>query len=295
MTVEREIAHAKINLTLEVLGLRADGYHEIRSVMQTLTLSDELTLTLHTGKPWTLSCVWADDAAACKLPEDGSNLVWRAAELFVQHTGFDPGGLGMHLLKRIPAQAGLGGGSADAAAALRALNRAAGFPLSTEELCALAARVGCDIPFCVAGGTAYVTGRGETIRRLPDAPELAFVLCKPQFCVSTAELYRAIDASPAAPCDESGAMIDALAARDAARVGGALANDFEPLVAARQPVVEHLRRELIASGACGARLTGTGSVVYGVFADDAPAQSAAAHLRAEGFWTVAVRTAGTNV
>ncbi len=183
----REGAFAKINLTLDVLGKRPDGYHDIQSVMQTISIRDDVEVEVGTAKPWTLSCDKED------VPQDSSNLAWKAAEMFCRAAKRDPEGVAIRITKRIPTQAGLGGGSADAAAVLRALNRHYDYPFSIYALAELGAEVGSDVPFCTLGGTVLCQGRGERLRKLPDLPETLFVVCKPDFPVSTPELYRRLD------------------------------------------------------------------------------------------------------
>ena len=187
MTTLYEGAYAKVNLTLDVLGKREDGYHDLKSVMQTLSIRDDVEIDIGTGRPWTLKCTMEG------IPCDERNLAWKAARVFFDTVHKDPDGLEIRITKRIPMEAGLGGGSADAAAVLRALNRHYGSPLSILALAELGAQVGSDVPFCVVCGTAMVEGRGERLRKLPDMPDCVFVVCKPEFSVSTPELYRKID------------------------------------------------------------------------------------------------------
>ena len=182
-----EGAYAKLNLTLDVLGKRPDGYHDIKSVMQTISLRDDIQIDLETGEPWHITCDMEG------VPTDETNLCWKAAKLFFDTIKKEPNGLHITITKRIPMQAGLGGGSADAAAVLRALNRHYHAPLSLPALAELGGAIGSDVPFCVLCGTAVAEGRGERIRKLPDMPDCIFVICKPDFSVSTPELYAAID------------------------------------------------------------------------------------------------------
>ena len=171
MTTIFEPAYAKVNLTLDVLGKRPDGYHDLQSVMQTISLRDDIEIDVGTGKPWKLLCSRED------IPCDERNLAWKAAKVYCEAMNKDPDGLEIRITKRIPSQAGLGGGSADAAAVLRALNEHYGNPLSIMALAELGAQVGSDVPFCVVGGTAMVEGRGERIRMLPAMPDCVFVKC----------------------------------------------------------------------------------------------------------------------
>ena len=173
MTTLTEGAFAKINLTLDVLDRREDGYHDIRSILQTVALRDDIELLLDTGTGWHIECETAG------IPLDETNLAWRAARVFFDTFGGEPDGLTIRITKRIPSGAGLGGGSADAAAVLRALNRWKDYPLSVYALCELGAQIGSDVPFCVLCGTALAEGRGERLTKLPDTPEMFTVICKP--------------------------------------------------------------------------------------------------------------------
>lgn len=159
MTTLYEGAFAKVNLTLDVLGKRPDGYHDLQSVMQTISIRDDVEIDVGTGKPWTLSC------SAEGIPTDERNLAFKAARVFCDSTGKDPEGISIRITKRIPSGAGLGGGSADAAAVLRALNRHYGEPLSILALAELGSQVGSDVPFCTLTGTAMVEGRGSACVR----------------------------------------------------------------------------------------------------------------------------------
>ena len=253
-----ELAPAKLNLTLEVGEKRADGYHDLQSVMSCAALYDEITLESGVGDGITMDCDCP--ALAC----DETNLCVRAARLFYAGTGIGCDGLRISLKKRIPMQAGLGGGSADAAAVLRALNRHYGEPLSVFALAELGAQVGSDVPFCVLCGTAMVEGRGEKLRRLPDLPECVFVVCKPEFSVSTPELYKKIDSVAIAKHPDNMAMESAILAGDLNKIADLIYNVFDPIV-----VSEHLEMNYIKSicnsyGALGMQMTGSGSAVYAI-------------------------------
>ena len=269
-----ESAFAKLNLTLDVLRKRPDGYHDIRSVEQTISLRDDVVVNLGTNAPWALHCyrerMDADNAEETVLdtegyPQDADNLAWRAAEAFFLRTDLDPEGLEIFINKRIPMQAGLGGGSADAAAVLRALNRHYGAPLSIGALSELGFSIGADVPFCVMCGTALVEGRGERITKLPDVPEIFFVVCKPDFSISTPELYRAIDGEFIEKRPDHKAMIANLQKGDLLGVGGSLRNVFEPLVMKEHFDVNYIKSMMFTYGAYGAQMTGSGSAVFGVY------------------------------
>ena len=258
MTTLYEGAFAKVNLTLDVLGKRPDGYHDLQSVMQTISIRDDVELDIDTGKPWTLSC------SAEGIPEDDRNLAWKAAKVFCDKLGKDPNGLSIRITKRIPSGAGLGGGSADAAAVLRALNRFYNSPLSVFALAELGAQVGSDVPFCTLTGTAMVEGRGERLRPLPPMPDCTFVVCKPDFSVSTPELYRKLDtvAIPVRPNNR--AMESALVAGDMQAVADQVYNVFDPVVTAEHLELNYIKSICNSYGSLGQQMTGSGSAVFAI-------------------------------
>lgn len=273
-----ETAPAKLNLTLDVTGRRPDGYHEIASVEQTVSLYDDVEVCTETGGT---SVFCTAQSGENGLPQNEENLAWKAAELFFRETGVHANGFAIRIFKRIPSQAGMGGGSADAAAVLRALNRLCGEPADTAQLCRIGGLVGADVPFCIVGGACEVRGIGERVRPLPPAPKLHFVICKPPFPVSTPELYRKIDEMPILRHPDTAAMCEALQKNDASAVGALLENVFEPLVAQEHPEIEAIRRELLSLGALGARMTGSGSAVFGIFSSEKSAQNALLHIKTQ--------------
>ena len=256
MTTLYEGAFAKLNLTLDVLGKRPDGYHDIKSVMQAISLRDDIEIDIGTGKPWKLLCDKEN------IPTDESNLAWKAAKLFFDTTGKDPDGIEIRITKRIPAQAGLGGGSADAAAVLRALNRHYDAPFSLPALAELGGQIGSDIPFCVLCGTAMAEGRGEKLRPLPNVPDCIFVVCKPDFSVSTPALYAKIDEKAIAQRPDHRAMESALLAGDLGAVAQNLCNVFDPIVTEDHLELNYIKSIFNSYGAVGYQMTGSGSAVY---------------------------------
>lgn len=272
MICERR-AYGKVNLTLDVLGLRPDGYHEMRMVMQTVSLYDTVTVRRGTGQPWQLCC------SAVDLPCGPENLAWKAATAFYEATGLADGGLEIAIEKRIPVQAGMAGGSADAAAVLHCLNVLHGAPLDTAALCRIGERVGSDVPFCVLGGTALAEGRGERLTPLPTMPHGYFVLCRPDFAISTPALFRALDGTAIAVRPDTKAVMAALARGDMEALGAQMCNVFQPLVLAQYPAAVQIPETLRACGALGACMTGTGSVFYGLFSEKKAAAHAVAVLR----------------
>lgn len=259
MTTLQENAYAKLNLTLDVLGKRDDGYHELETVMQQITLYDEIEIDVQTGEDWKLECDWDE------VPTDSSNLAWRAVGVFYRHIGKDPQGISIRITKRIPMQAGLGGGSADAAAVLRALNRHEGEPLTQAELVQLAAKIGSDVPFCVQGGTALVKGRGELVEALPDMPQCFYCIAKPDFSISTPALFAEVDQEQSLWHPDTQTMLQALERQDLLHVAGSVGNTMEPLVASKHSQIQQIKQTMLDCGALGAAMTGSGSAVFGVF------------------------------
>ncbi len=273
-------APAKINLTLEVLGRRPDGYHALRSVMQTLELHD--TLELHPAPELGFDC----DAPEL-TGED--NLVVRAARLLRAATGY-AGGAAIALRKRIPVQAGLGGGSSDAAAALAGLNRLWGTGLPLGRLAELGAALGSDVPFFFAAPTALVSGRGEVVEPLPPLPRVWVVLYRPPLGVSTARIFAAM--TPAQYGD--GAATERLLA--ALRAGlpaeqWPLSNGLQATVTALYPEVAAALERLRAAGAPAPLMTGSGSTVYALFSDEGAARRVRDRLAGAGHHAILTRTA----
>lgn len=258
MTTLYEGAYAKLNLTLDVLGKREDGYHNIKSIMQTISIQDDVEIDVGTGEPWTLECSQEG------IPTDERNLAWKAAKVYCDGLKKDPNGLTIRITKRIPSGAGMGGGSADAAAVLRALNRHYGSPLSILALAELGAQVGSDVPFCVLCGTAMCEGRGELLRKLPDMPDCVFVVCKPEFSVSTPELYKKIDQVAIPKHPDHMAMESALLAGDVAKVADLIYNVFDPVVTADHLEINYIKSICNSYGALGMQMTGSGSAVYAI-------------------------------
>lgn len=256
MTTLFEGAFAKLNLTLDVLGKRDDSYHDLKSVMQTISVRDDIEIDVGTGKPWRLLC---DNE---RIPCDERNLAWKAAKIYLDTVGKDPDGLEIRITKRIPSQAGMGGGSADAAAVLRALNRHYDYPLSIAALAELGAAVGSDVPFCVLGGTAVAEGRGERLRKLPDIPECIFVICKPDFSVSTPELYAKLDETVIGKRPDHAAMEKAILSGDVAEIAQNLYNVFDPVVTAEHLELNYIKSIFNSYGSIGQQMTGSGSAVF---------------------------------
>ncbi len=272
MVIE-EKAYAKINLFLDVLGKRKDGYHDIRSVMHAVDLCDEVILSF---SPADYACVTLQVEGGENLGDPMQNLAYLAAERFMEKTDFTAAVM-ITLKKRIPAGAGLGGGSSDAAAVLRAMNLAAGKPLSAEELCALGAELGADVPFCILGGTRLCTGRGEKMQEFAlDTAGLFFVIAKPKKkSVATPLAYRALDEAFNDFKDDNWEWHNALFSFFTEEPLSSLYNVFESTVLPTCMEASELRTKLIAGGAVGSVMSGSGTAVFGIFTDKEKAETAA--------------------
>jgi 4-diphosphocytidyl-2-C-methyl-D-erythritol kinase len=266
-------AHAKLNLTLDVLGRRPDGYHDLRMVMQSVALADVLTLE-ESG----------DGELRVRtnlhfLPNNEKNLAAQAALRWWEARGQVPRGLEITIEKSVPVCAGMAGGSSDAAAVLRALNQMEGAPLSPRELAKIGERVGSDVPYCILGGTALAEGRGEILTPLPPLPRCWAVLCKPEFSISTPALFAKIDSVRLRCRPDTQGVIAALEAGDLHGVARRMYNVFEDALPERQRArVNDIKNVLIQCGALGASMSGTGPTAFGLFDDEGLAREARERL-----------------
>jgi 4-diphosphocytidyl-2-C-methyl-D-erythritol kinase len=284
-------AFAKINLTLRVLGAREDGYHTLRTVFQSLALHDTLTFQAEPGA-FRIGC----DDPAC--PTDRSNLVWRAAEAVWGATGRRgrPRDVAVRIAKRIPLQSGMGGGSSDAASAIRGLAALWRVDLPRERRQAIAARLGADVPFFLDGGTALGLDRGDLLFPLLDQPLTWVTLAIPSFSVSTKEAYEWFDqaARSAGMTRHRGVQglrhtRDVPLARLRALPESEWGNDLEQPVARRHPEIARLSASFRAHGALYAAMSGSGSTVFGLFLSRATAEAAARALARRGYRTLVTR------
>lgn len=279
-------APAKINLHLRILGLRPDGFHEVRTLLQSIDLHDTLTFRGRPG-PLTVAC------RAAQVPPGRGNLVWTAACALWEAFGRrgEPSGVAITIRKRIPPAAGLAGGSSDAAAALRGLCAAWQLPMAAPRLRAVAAEIGSDVPYFLAGGAALAAGRGERIRRVADIDPLWVLLARPAFGVVTADAYRWFDA------DAAGGSLprpDVALPAGWRRTWRGLANDLEPAVARRHPDIGAMVAGLQNTGALLAAMTGSGSVVYALYRERRVAEAARRSVRRRGWRTTMARTIGRS-
>ena len=267
-------AYAKLNLTLDVIARREDGYHDLRMVMQTVDLADTLTLTEEEQEGVRVR------TNLRYLPGDERNLAAIAAKKFWEVNACNGKGLAIDLRKIIPVCAGMGGGSSDAAAVLRALNELYGLNLSVQRLAEIGEQVGSDVPYCVLGGTALAEGRGERLTALSPLPDCHIVICKPAFPISTPELFRCIDCRKIRCRPDTEGIIAALHSGDLAGVARRLYNVFEDVLTDRRGTeIAEIKNELISSGALGAAMSGTGPTVFGIFDDEEKAKGAFLSLK----------------
>ncbi len=270
------LAPAKINLYLNVCARRADGYHDIESVMQTVTLFDRIEVTKHPFSGKNEIRLFCSDG---RLAADETNLIHRAAVAFFAAAEIREYNVSFALEKKIPMQAGLGGGSSDAAATVLALDHLYRTSMSLEKMCEIGTRLGADVPFCLKKGTVYATGIGEVMESAPPMPDCAFVIAMPKGKgISTAAAYRAIDALPS---DAEAVRFDdfkkALSACDPEKIGKLLYNRFE-LVTPEETGCAALRQTLLETGALGARMSGSGTAVFAIYPHIGAAKKAKAML-----------------
>lgn len=255
-----EKAYAKINLTLDIVGKREDGYHDIKTVMQTVSLCDILeveqnivdTISITTDKRY--------------IPTDKRNLIYKACEHFFEATGIKSG-VKINLIKHIPVAAGLAGGSSDAAATLRVLNRLFKTGLSDEKLCEIGAAFGADIPFCIKGGTALCEGIGEIITQLKPLPKMNLVISIGGEGMSTLAMYAEIDNKKELKKIDTDSMLHAIHESKTTEIIAKIGNVFEEICSEKRPFVTQIKKQMLENGALGAVMSGSGPSVYGFFPD----------------------------
>lgn len=278
-------ANAKLNLTLDVLGKREDGYHDLKMMMQSIDLYDVLTMEKNDAEELR---VWTDLSF---LPNGEKNLAAIAARRFWDAMGCPHKGLDISIEKHIPVCAGMAGGSTDAAAVLRGLNQLEGEPFSLTELAKIGEGVGSDVPYCVLGCTALAEGRGEVLTPLPALPPCWVVVCKPDFPVSTPELFHRIDSVRLRRRPDTEGALEALKAGDLAGVARRMYNVFEDALPERQRArVADIKHVLIQCGALGANMSGSGPTAFGLFEERKQAEDAFHQLNRKGQSTFLVHT-----
>ncbi len=277
-----EQARAKINLHLDVTGILSNGFHAVRTVMQTVSLCDTVTVTEREDGELTVSC---DDK---RVPSGKDNLAYKAAEAFRQACGVSVGA-DIFIQKRIPMAAGLAGGSADAAAVLRGMNALCGEPLSSEVLCRIASSLGSDIPFCVVGGAAIAEGKGDLLSPFPLLKGCYIVVACGGEGVSTPDAYRKLDGiygGFTSPDAHQAVSVEplrkAVSEGDISAVAKATYNIFEEPILSARPVAAEIKKTLLQYGASGAMMSGSGPSVFGIFINESNAIAAAEAIKKTG-------------
>ncbi len=265
-------AYAKVNLGLDVLRRREDGYHELRMIMQTVDLYDTLTLEKTEEQGVSMTCNIEG------LPCDESNLVCKAAKLMFEEYNL-PGGIQMHLKKRIPMAAGMAGGSTDAAAVFNGINELYGLSVGKERLCELGVKVGADVPYCIVGGTALSEGIGEVLTMLPNVPDCVVLIAKPDFDVSTKYVFENLHANSLTYHPDIDAMADAIRAGDLDGVVKVMDNVLETVTEAKYTEITDIKNVMKENGAMRAMMSGSGPTVFGLYENVSDAEAAAEAIK----------------
>jgi 4-diphosphocytidyl-2-C-methyl-D-erythritol kinase len=272
--------HAKLNLFLRVLGRRADGYHEVETILHGVELGDDIDVELTDSGKVEIDMALADSVSDL-LPPSEQNTVWHAAQHLIEHQGARNDGVRIKIVKRIPIGAGLGGGSGNAAGVLVALNELWKTELNRDGLLGIAGRVGSDVPYCISGGTALATARGESLTPLPSPATLWFVLGISHHPLLTRDVYAAWEPGREAEPVGSAEMTLALGAQDLEEVAALLYNDLEAPAFGLRPELAGKKEALVRGGALGAVMSGSGPTLFGVAADEAHAREVARAVEGE--------------
>lgn len=267
-------AYAKVNLGLDVVRRLPDGYHQVKMVMQSVGIHDELTME-KTEK----GIVLTTDSE--ELPTGGNNLICKAVKLMQETYGIREG-VRIHLRKQIPIAAGLAGGSTDAAAAMKGMNRLFALNISTQRLMELGVAIGADVPYCILGGTALAEGIGEKLTRLMDMPDCFILAAKPDINVSTKYVYEHLDAQGIIRHPDIDGMVKAIEAGNLQGILDRMENVLETVTISAWPVVEELKRRMLGLGAEKSLMSGSGPTVFGIFTEKAKAEAACEQLEKEG-------------
>lgn len=254
-------ARAKINLGLDVLGKREDGYHEVRMVMQTIGIYDRLILTKIPEEEIRITSNLAF------LPVNENNLIYKAIKLLKDEYHF-PGGISVDLNKFIPVAAGMAGGSTDAASTMFGVNRLFGLNLSMGKMMELGVRLGADVPYCVMRGTALAEGIGEKLTRITPVPHMWILIAKPQINVSTRLVYEQLDMGGIQKHPDIDGIIRAIEAQDVVRIAQSMGNVLENVTVPLYPVIETIKQDMLSHGAINAMMSGSGPTVFGIFPDE---------------------------
>ena len=268
-------ARAKINLGLDVLGKREDGYHEVRMVMQTIGIYDRLILTKIPEEEIRITSNLAF------LPVNENNLIYKAIKLLKDEYHF-PGGVSVDLNKFIPVAAGMAGGSTDAASTMVGVNRLFGLNLSMGKMMELGVRLGADVPYCVMRGTALAEGIGEKLTRITPVPHMWILIAKPQINVSTRLVYEQLDMGGIQKHPDIDGIIRAIEAQDVVRIAQSMGNVLENVTVPLYPVIETIKQDMLSHGAINAMMSGSGPTVFGIFPDEQTTLACQAFLKKKG-------------
>ena len=268
-------ARAKINLGLDVLGKREDGYHEVRMVMQTIGIYDRLILTKIPEEEIRITSNLAF------LPVNENNLIYKAIKLLKDEYHF-PGGVSVDLNKFIPVAAGMAGGSTDAASTMFGVNMLFGLNLSMGKMMELGVRLGADVPYCVMRGTALAEGIGEKLTRITPVPHMWILIAKPQINVSTRLVYEQLDMGGIQKHPDIDGIIRAIEAQDVVRIAQSMGNVLENVTVPLYPVIETIKQDMLSHGAINAMMSGSGPTVFGIFPDEQTTLACQAFLKKKG-------------
>ena len=268
-------ARAKINLGLDVLGKREDGYHEVRMVMQTIGIYDRLILTKIPEEEIRITSNLAF------LPVNENNSIYKAIKLLKDEYHF-PGGVSVDLNKFIPVAAGMAGGSTDAASTMFGVNRLFGLNLSMGKMMELGVRLGADVPYCVMRGTALAEGIGEKLTRITPVPHMWILIAKPQINVSTRLVYEQLDMGGIQKHPDIDGIIRAIEAQDVVRIAQSMGNVLENVTVPLYPVIETIKQDMLSHGAINAMMSGSGPTVFGIFPDEQTTLACQAFLKEKG-------------
>ncbi len=258
------LAPAKINLSLDIKGKRDDGYHDVAMVMQAVSLYDTVTVSDEVNESQEALVAVTCDVEG--IPTDDSNIVCKAAKAFFKHCELTPKKISVDIQKNIPSQAGLAGGSTDAAAVILALNRIFDTKLTDKQMCEIGSTVGADVPFCIVGGTQLASGIGTTLEKIASLTKCSVLICKPDVSVSTAEAYAKADSKPSKGFLVTDELVKHIFRRSIRGVCECLYNEFEAVM--RIPEIQDIKKTMVKNKALGACMSGSGSAVFGIFLEE---------------------------
>ena len=269
-------ARAKINLSLDVLNKRTDGYHEVKMIMQDVELHDNILLE-KTENEISVYC------NSPYVPSNSQNIAYKAAEL-IKSTFSLQNGVSINIKKNIPVAAGLAGGSSNAAAVFRGLNEMFNLGLSETELMSLGKKIGADVPYCIKGGTMLSEGIGEILTQLDRLPKTELLLVKPKIGVSTAWVYKNLNLADIGSRPKTELLIKAISEKDIVYIASNMENVLENVTIPKYPIIDEIKRKMVEAGAVGSMMSGSGPTVFGIFKEFETAEKAYALLKKDNRW-----------